>query len=69
MRLKLSGPDYRGKDPKASLADFRKRVEAYEKAYVPLGRYEEDNGIQYIQVSLSAQHFFLVSSVLTDVCR
>ncbi|KFY68804.1 hypothetical protein V496_00789 [Pseudogymnoascus sp. VKM F-4515 (FW-2607)] len=50
MRLKLSGPDYKGKDPVTSLQDFRKRVAAYESAYVPLGEYEEKNGIQYIKM-------------------
>jgi 6-phosphofructo-2-kinase len=50
MRLKLSGPDYRDKDPASSLADFKKRVEAYKRAYVPLGQYEEDNHMQYIQM-------------------
>ena len=52
MRLKLSGPDYKGKDPVTSLEDFRKRVAAYESAYVPLGEYEEKNGIQYIKVGI-----------------
>jgi 6-phosphofructo-2-kinase len=52
MRLKLSGPDYKGKDPVTSLEDFRKRVAAYESAYVPLGEYEEANGIQYIKVNI-----------------
>lgn len=52
MRLKLSGPDYKGKDPVTSLDDFRKRVAAYESAYVPLGGYEEANGIQYIKVDI-----------------
>ncbi|WXC41881.1 hypothetical protein QX201_001663 [Fusarium graminearum] len=50
MRLKLSGPDYRDKDPQKSLADFKKRVAAYESAYVPLGEYEEKNDLQYIQM-------------------
>ncbi|KKA30922.1 hypothetical protein TD95_004817 [Thielaviopsis punctulata] len=50
MRLKLSGPDYRDKDPKQSLEDFRRRVEAYEKAYTPLGDWEEKNDLQYIQM-------------------
>lgn len=50
MRLKLSGPDYRDKDPVKSLADFKERVKAYESAYVPLGDYEEDHGMQYIKV-------------------
>ncbi|KAG6151317.1 hypothetical protein E4U37_005101 [Claviceps purpurea] len=50
MRLKLSGPDYRNKDPVKSLEDFRARVDAYASAYVPLGAYEEDNDLQYIQM-------------------
>lgn len=50
MRLKLSGPDYRNKDPRKSLEDFKRRVEAYASAYVTLGDYEEDNDLQYIQV-------------------
>ncbi|KAI1132523.1 6-phosphofructo-2-kinase [Nemania abortiva] len=50
MRLKLSGPDYKDKDPVKSLADFRERVKAYESAYVPLGDYEEDHGMQYIKM-------------------
>lgn len=50
MRLKLSGPDYRDKDPAQSLADFKKRVQAYESAYEPLGEYEEKHDIQYIQM-------------------
>lgn len=50
MRLKLYGPDYRDKDPVQSLADFKERVAAYESAYVPLGEYEEENDLQYIQM-------------------
>jgi 6-phosphofructo-2-kinase len=50
MRLKLSGPDYRDKDPQKSLEDFKKRVAAYESAYTPLGDYEEEHDMQYIQV-------------------
>jgi 6-phosphofructo-2-kinase. len=50
MRLKLSGPDYKDKDPVKSLEDFKARVKAYESAYEPLGKWEEDNDLQYIQV-------------------
>ncbi|ROT40308.1 6-phosphofructo-2-kinase [Sodiomyces alkalinus F11] len=50
MRLKLSGPDYKDKDPVQSLADFKKRVAAYESAYEPLGEYEEAHDIPYIQL-------------------
>jgi hypothetical protein len=57
MRLKRSGPDYKAKDLVKSLADFKERVKAYESAYEPLGQYEEDNDLQYIQVRCpSIQH-------------
>lgn len=47
MRLKLSGPDYRDKDPVKSLEDFQQRVAQYEKKYEPLGDFEEENDIPY----------------------
>ncbi|KAI5367893.1 Putative histidine phosphatase superfamily, clade-1, 6-phosphofructo-2-kinase [Septoria linicola] len=50
MRLKLQGPDYREMDPTIALADFRKRVREYEKAYVSLGDYEENMHMPYIQM-------------------
>ncbi|QIX01623.1 hypothetical protein AMS68_007140 [Peltaster fructicola] len=50
MRLKLNGPDYKEMDPVVALEDFRKRVKVYEKAYVPLGEYEEANNIPFIQM-------------------
>lgn len=50
MRLKLSGPDYRDQDPVVALEDFKKRVALYEKKYVPLGKYEEDNNMPYVQM-------------------
>ncbi|KAH2135829.1 hypothetical protein KXV72_008874 [Aspergillus fumigatus] len=50
MRLKLSGPDYKGQDPVKSLEDFKKRVALYEKSYVPLGEYEEKHGMAYIRM-------------------
>ena len=50
MRLKLSGPDYKNKDPVKSLEDFKARVKAYESAYEPIGEYEEKHDLQYIQV-------------------
>ncbi len=53
MRLKLSGPDYRGQNPMTALADFKKRVEIYEKNYVPLGDFEEKNNMQYVQASFA----------------
>lgn len=50
MRLKLSGPDYKGQDPVKSLEDFKKRVALYEKSYVPLGDYEEQHNMAYIRM-------------------
>jgi 6-phosphofructo-2-kinase len=50
MRLKLSGPDYQDKDPYAALEDFKKRVAIYEKNYVPIGDYEEDNNMPYVKM-------------------
>ncbi|KAL8850948.1 MAG: hypothetical protein Q9221_004148 [Calogaya cf. arnoldii] len=50
MRLKLSGPDYKDQDPVTALEDFKKRVALYEKAYVPLGDYEEKNNMSYVQM-------------------
>ncbi|ERT00039.1 hypothetical protein HMPREF1624_03408 [Sporothrix schenckii ATCC 58251] len=50
MRLKLSGPDYKNKDPVQSLEDFKARVKAYESAYEPVGEYEEKHDWQYIQI-------------------
>lgn len=50
MRLKLSGPDYRTQDPVKALEDFKKRVALYEKSYVPLGEYEEQNDMAYVQM-------------------
>lgn len=50
MRLKLSGPDYKDKDPVQSLEDFKKRVAIYEKSYVPLGDHEEKENMPYIQM-------------------
>ena len=50
MRLKLSGPDYKGQDPVMALDDFKKRVALYEQKYVPLGDYEERNNMPYVQM-------------------
>lgn len=67
IRLKLSGPDYKDKDPVKSLEDFRQRVEAYESAYEPLGKYEEDHDMQYIQVRppVNIPRHILLSCLLT----
>lgn len=50
MRLKLSGPDYKDKDPVAALADFKQRVAIYEKNYAPIGDYEEKMNMPYVQM-------------------
>jgi len=50
MRLKLSGPDYKGHDPVASLADFKERVAMYSKKYVPLGSDEEALGWSFCKM-------------------
>ncbi|KAF2716432.1 bifunctional 6-phosphofructo-2-kinase/fructose-2,6-bisphosphate 2-phosphatase [Polychaeton citri CBS 116435] len=50
IRLKLNGPDYKDKDPHEALDDFKKRILEYEKAYVPLGAYEEKHNMPYIQM-------------------
>jgi 6-phosphofructo-2-kinase len=47
MRLKLSGPDYKDKDPYVALKDFEDRVHQYERAYQPLGDYEEEFNMPY----------------------
>ncbi|KAG8407501.1 6-phosphofructo-2-kinase [Metarhizium acridum] len=41
-------------NPVKSLEDFKARVAAYASAYVPLGEYEEDNDLQYIQKAYPA---------------
>ncbi|KAK9457963.1 6-phosphofructo-2-kinase-domain-containing protein [Dipodascopsis uninucleata] len=51
IRLKLSGPDYRGQDPNIALADFRMRVRNYEKTYETIGDEEEEiEGFQYVKM-------------------
>jgi len=50
MRLKLSGPDYKDKDPVLALRDFKSRVENYERAYEPVGEWEEERDVQYCKL-------------------
>ncbi|KAI0025733.1 6-phosphofructo-2-kinase [Xylariomycetidae sp. FL0641] len=72
MRLKLSGPDYRDKDPVKSLEDFKERVKAYESAYVPLGEYEEKHGMQYIKmidVGKKLTHFGLGGFLSSNIAH
>jgi 6-phosphofructo-2-kinase len=47
MRLKLSGPDYKDKDPVVAFKDFEDRVSQYQKSYQPLGDYEEAHNMPY----------------------
>ncbi|KAM5441108.1 6-phosphofructo-2-kinase [Microsporum ferrugineum] len=49
MRLKLSGPDYKDMEPVVALEDFKKRIKLYERSYVPLGEYEEQHNMPYVQ--------------------
>lgn len=50
MRLKLQGPDYKGKDPVAALADFKARVRNYEAAYETIGEAEESENRSFVQI-------------------
>jgi len=50
MRLKLSGPDYKGKDPVVALQDFKERIRQYEKKYAPIGECEEAAGYSFCQM-------------------
>ena len=47
MRLKLSGPDYKGKDPAVAFKDFQDRVQQYEKSYQKLDEFEEEHNLAY----------------------
>lgn len=47
IKLKLFGPDYKGKNPQASLKDFRERLANYITAYEPI---EDEENIQYIKM-------------------
>ena len=47
MRLKLSGPDYKGKDPISSFNDFQERVQQYERSYQKLDEFEEEHNLPY----------------------
>ena len=67
MRLKLSGPDYKDKNPVQALQDFKKRVAAYESAYVPLGDYEEGHDMQYIKVRQASGDSFRAQKMFPDL--
>ncbi|SCU88487.1 LADA_0E10462g1_1 [Lachancea dasiensis] len=47
IKLKLFGPDYKGKDPEASLNDFKGRLSNYLKAYEQV---DDDENVQYIKM-------------------
>ena len=47
IKLKLFGPDYKGKNPESSLKDFKDRLKNYLKAYEPIG---DDEDIPYIKM-------------------
>lgn len=47
MRLKLSGPDYKDRDPITALKDFEARVRQYSRNYQPLGEFEEGKSMSY----------------------
>ncbi|KAG0661685.1 hypothetical protein C6P45_001284 [Maudiozyma exigua] len=47
IKLKLFGPDYKGKNPESSLKDFKDRLKNYLKAYEPI---EDDEDIPYIKM-------------------
>lgn len=50
MRLKLQGPDYKGKDPVEALKDFKARVRNYEAAYETIGEEEEKDNQSFVQI-------------------
>ncbi|CCG84837.1 protein of unknown function [Taphrina deformans PYCC 5710] len=50
MRLKLQGPDYKGRDPVEALNDFKNRVKNYEAAYETIGAMEEANDESFVQI-------------------
>ncbi|CEP63115.1 6-phosphofructo-2-kinase LALA0_S07e02718g [Lachancea lanzarotensis] len=47
IKLKLFGPDYKGKDPETSLHDFKERLANYMQAYEQV---EDDENLQYIKM-------------------
>lgn len=47
IRLKLFGPDYKGKDPQDSLSDFKQRLQNYLEAYETI---EDEEEFQYIKM-------------------
>ncbi|KAF8926733.1 hypothetical protein BGZ58_010957 [Dissophora ornata] len=50
ISMKLSSPDYKGMDQAQARADFKKRLENYERAYQTLDEEDEEDGIQYCKL-------------------
>ena len=51
INLKLSGPDYFDREQSAALADFRQRIRQYEKKFVSMGTYAEEENMPYLQLT------------------
>ncbi|KAJ9613252.1 6-phosphofructo-2-kinase [Cladophialophora chaetospira] len=50
VRLKLSGPDYKQHEEGTALADFRRRIELYEKKYTSVGESPTEAEYPYLQL-------------------
>ncbi len=48
--MKLNGPDYKNMDPDMAIADFRSRIENYQKVYETLSEAEEAQKVSYIKI-------------------
>ncbi|KAJ1505128.1 hypothetical protein HMI54_006254 [Coelomomyces lativittatus] len=71
LKMKLEGPDYKGMDPTLALQDFQERIVNYEKAYEPLGDYEDQQGYSYVtlidvgkKIVASNLHGYLPSQIV-----
>ncbi|RKP39390.1 6-phosphofructo-2-kinase-domain-containing protein [Dimargaris cristalligena] len=50
VRMKLMSPDYINMDPADARRDFLARLRNYERAYQPLGAWEERRDVQYCKI-------------------
>lgn len=50
VQLKLSGPDYRQHEVESALADFRRRIELYERKYTSMDKSEDEKEFPYLQL-------------------
>ncbi|KAK5360251.1 6-phosphofructo-2-kinase [Exophiala xenobiotica] len=50
VQLKLSGPDYRQHEAESALADFRRRIELYERKYTSMDQSEDEREFPYLQL-------------------